>query len=214
MKKYLLMTMLFLLPVAAFAQGGYRLNKEGKADISVLYVGGQPDFDNSIGKRPADETEASVAARTASFEDFLKTKFTTVKAIRGETYVPAMSDDYDVTIFDGRLPEIEPAHRGYDSNGNPNYRRARMLPYDFDRAALTIASMGEVVSQSIGAKNDWYCLCLDADAHNWVADHPIFHGPFPVTMTTRMEPTPEDAKHYTYFTGPLPDSTLMWRVGV
>ena len=212
MKKYLLMTMLFLLPVAAFAQGGYRLNKEGKVDLSVLYVGGQPDFDNTIGKRPADETEASAAVRMASFEDFLKTKFTTVKAIRGSDYVPAMSDGFDVTVFDGRLPEIEPAHRGYDSKGNPDYRRARMLPYGFDRAAITIASMGEVVTRSIGAKNDWYCLCLDADAHNWVADHPIFHGPFSVTMTTRMEPTPEDAKHYTYFTGPLPDSTRMWRV--
>ena len=212
MKKYLLMTMLFLLPMAAFPQGGYRLKLEDRVDLRVLYVGGQPDFDNSINKRSPDETEASAVVRTASFEHFLKTKFTTVKTVRGSDYTPDLSDDYDVTIFDGRLPEIEPAHRGYDSKGNPDYRPARMLPYDFDRAAITIASMGEIVTRSIGSKNDWYCLCLDADAHNWVADHPIFQGPFPVTMTTRMEPTPEDAKHYTYFTGPLPDSTRMWRV--
>ena len=212
MNKYLLIVMLSLLPIAAFSQGGHRLNREGKVDLKVLYVGGQPDFETTGVRYSVDTIQASVAARMASFEDYLKTKFTTVTALRGDGYKPDMSNDYDVTIFDGPLPVIEPAQRGYDSNGNGVFTRSRVLPYDFDRAAITIASMGEMVTRSIGAKNDWYCLCLDADAHNWVADHPIFHGPFPVTMTTRMKPTPENAYHYTYYTGDLPDSTLMWRV--
>ncbi|MBR5100517.1 MAG: hypothetical protein IKX34_04355 [Bacteroidales bacterium] len=202
-----------LIPAASFAQTP-RLNRDGKVDLKVLYVGGQPDFETS--GRPKQDpavVEASVVARMASFEGFLKEKFTTVKSIRGTDYKAEMSDDYDVTIFDGRLPVLEPVKHAYDRKGNsiPPYR-PRMLPHDFDRAAITIASMGEVVTRAIGSKNDWYCLCLDADAHNWVADHPIFKGPFPVKMTTKMKPTPEYAFHYTYYTGPLPDSTLMWRV--
>lgn len=201
--------------MAACTDGGHRLNGDGKVDLRVLYVGGQSDFETMGGTRhSAEEIETSVAARMDSFEEFLKSKFTAVEVIRGENYSPDMSNAFDVTIFDGRPPVIEPRRQGYDSKGNSAYRVARLLPYDFDRAAITIASMGEIVTRAIGTKNDWYCLCLDADAHNWVADHPIFHGPFPVMMTTQLKPTPEDAKHYEYFTGPLPDSTLMWRVQI
>jgi len=54
---------------------------------------------------------------------------------------------------------------------------------------------------------------LDADAHHWRAEHPIFKGPFPVKMTVRMCPTPSDAFHYAYFMDePVPDSVLMWKV--
>ena len=202
-----------MAPATAFAQS-QRLNRDGKLDLKVLYVGGQPDFEEmGRTRRSAEEVEASVKSRMTSFESFLKSRFTDVKAIRGSEYKPELSNDYDVTIFDGRLPEIEPARMGYDSNGEGFSTRARVLPYDFDQAAITIASMGELVTRAIGSKNDWYCLCLDAHAHHWVAEHPIFKGPFPVSLKTEMRPTPEDAKHYTYYYDePLPDSTLMWRV--
>lgn len=208
-----LLTLALVAPVTAFAQS-QRLNRDGKLNLKVLYVGGQPDFEVDGGRRHSpEEIEASVVSRMAAFENFLSSKFTTVKAIRGSDFKPELSNDYDVTIFDGRLPEIEPARMGYDSKGEVFSVRARMLPYDFDRAAITIASMGEYVTRAIGSKNDWYCLCLDAHAHHWVTDHPIFKGPFPVTLETEMRPTPEDAKHYTYYYDePLPDSTLMWRV--
>ncbi len=211
MRKYLIL-FLTVITIVSCSQRG-QLNSEGLADLKVLYVGGQPDVETMGGRtHSAEESENSILERMASFETFLKSKFTVVEVIRGKNYAPEMSDTFDVTIFDGHIPVIEQAFRGYDINGNQVYNRARMLPYDFNRAAITIASMSEVITRAIGSKNDWYCLCLDADAHNWVEDHPIFHGPFTVSMTTRMEPTPDDAFYYTYFTGNLPDSTKMWRV--
>ena len=211
--KRILILFSILLPMAACTEGGHRLNGDGKVDLKVLYVGGQPDFETMGARYSADTIEASVVARMASFEAFLNEKFTAVKVVRGDDYAPEMSNDYDVTIFDGRPPVIEPARQGYDRRGNSLFSRARLLPYDFDRACITIASMGEVVTRAIGTKNDWYCLCLDEHAHHWVEEHPIFQGPFPVELPTEMRPTPEDAKHYTYFyDAPLPDSTLMWQV--
>lgn len=211
MRKYLLILPV-VLQVVACSQAGH-LNSDGKYDLKVLYVGGQPDVDTYSVKLTPEEMEASIEGRTAAFGTFLNEKFTSVTIVRGADYSPGMSDTVDVTVFDGNPPALKPASRGYDRKGNPDYVSAILLPDDFDRAALTIGKVGESVSQPIGSKNDWYCLCLDAQAHNWVPDHPIFHGPFPVTMTTELCPTPEDARHYTYFyDAPLPDSTLMWRV--
>ena len=89
----------------------------------------------------------------------------------------------------------------------------RHLPESVDRPMVRIAEGGNTVGRGIGLKSDWYCLCLDADAHHWRAEHPIFKGPFPVKMTVRMCPTPSDAFHYAYFMDePVPDSVLMWKV--
>lgn len=211
MKKYLF-PILSLILVAACSQAGH-LNSEGKADLKVLYVGGQPDVDPYSVKLSPEEKEASVRKRMASFETFLKEKFTVVETVRDSAYRPDLSAGFDVTVFDGVPPELEPARRGYDWKGRPDYVSAKRLPDDFDRAALMIGSVSEAVTRAIGCKNDWYCLCLDAQAHHWVEDHPVFRGPFPVSLTTELCPTPEDARHYTYFyDAPLPDSTLMWRV--
>ena len=211
MRKYLWILPL-VFQVAACSQAGH-LDSDGKYDLRVLYVGGQPDLDRYSAKPTPEELEASVTGRMAAFETFLKGKFTSVAVVRGADYSPEMSDSVDVTVFDGNPPVLERASNGYDRKGIAYYRGAKLLPDGFDRAALTIGSISESVSQPIGCKNDWYCLCLDAQAHNWVPSHPIFQGPFPVTMTTELCPTPEDAKYYTYFyDAPLPDSTLMWRV--
>lgn len=115
--------------MAACTDGGHRLNGDGKVDLRVLYVGGQSDFETMGGTRhSAEEIETSVAARMDSFEEFLKSKFTAVEVIRGENYSPDMSNAFDVTIFDGRPPVIEPRRQGYDSKGNSAYRVARLLP--------------------------------------------------------------------------------------
>ena len=46
-----------------------------------------------------------------------------------------------------------------------------------------IAEAGDIVGTRIGVKTDWYCLCLDADAHHFNKEHPIFHGPFEVNIS-------------------------------
>ena len=186
----------------------------GKADLSVLYVGGQPDYETYSVQKSAEARDSSVRARMAAFETMLKEYFDSVEVIRGDDYKPEMSEDYDVTVFDGRIPAVKPQVIERDAEGNvTKYVRAQLLPEDFDCAAVTIASMGEILGRAIGSKNDWYCLCLDAQAHSLVEDHPVFKGPFKTKLTFEKCPTPEDAFHYTYYyDGEMPDSLMMWRV--
>lgn len=78
---------------------------------------------------------------------------------------------------------------------------------------LMIAEMSDLLGRSIGLKTDWYCLCLDADAHHIHTEHPLFQGPFPVKMTLVKKPTPEAMFSYPYSGGSVaPDSLPMWRV--
>lgn len=181
-----------------------------KEKLSVLYVGGNTD----LYEAPANQKDSLIQARTASFRNLLESHFTTVKTLQGSEYNPEMSKNYDVTIFDGRPEALTPRIMERDENGNfTKYVPATYLPKDYDCATITIGSMGETMGQGIGTKNDWYCLCLDADAHSWDASHPIFHGPFDVKLNVSMKPTPDDAKHYTYYySEPLPDSIPMWSV--
>ena len=191
-----------------------QLNADGKSNLKVLYVGGNADYESFMEKRSSEEHEASVESRMQAFGDMLRDYFDSVAVINGKDYTPELSESYDVTVFDGRIPTIKPAIRETDAQGNiTRYVRAQLLPEDFDCAAVTIGSTGESVGRAIGSKNDWYCLCLDAHAHHFVKEHPIFHGPFKTAMTFEMRPTPEDAYHYAYFSDePIPDSILMWRV--
>ena len=185
-----------------------------KSDVSVLYVGGSSDLETVVTKVDSAVLAEDVKARMASFEQMLKEYFKNVAVVDAKDYVANLSDNYDVTIFDGVPPVLEPrkVERGEDGR-ILSQTPARYLPDNFSRPAVMIAEMGETLGRRIGLKTDWYCLCLRADAHSFRAEHPIFHGPFPVTMTTRMEPTPEDALHYAYFSDdPLPDSVLMWKV--
>ena len=76
-----------------------------------------------------------------------------------------------------------------------------------------IAEAGDIVGTRIGVKTDWYCLCLDADAHHFNKEHPIFHGPFEVNISVELKPTPSEAFRFVRTDGqPLPDSLEMWRV--
>lgn len=127
---------------------------------------------------------------------------------------PEMSRQYDVTIFDGTPPVISTTDERYVYQGKvTTYKRNNYLPDDYDCPTITIGHMGNTVGRTIGTKNDWYCLCLDADAHGMNLSHPIFHKPFKTTITRTLQPTPDDAKHYAYFQDfQVPDSVEMWRV--
>ena len=185
-----------------------------KSDLKILYVGGSSDIEVFGRNTDSATVQKDAMARTVSFEKMLKQYFKTVGVVQGKDYTMDLSDGYDVTIFDGKIKELTPRKIVRDANGNvTEYKQAAFLTEDFNRPAIVIAEMGETLGRSIGLKTDWYCLCLDANAHHFRAEHPIFNGPFPVKMTVQMQPTPEDAYHYAYYyDGKIPDSIPMWKV--
>lgn len=187
-----------------------------KTALRVLYVGGSPEFD-TIGSRESDSDKISESAkeRTAAFDKLLREYFTVVKSIDAKDYKPEMSKNYDVTIIDGRpQPYKVNKYKMMTKWGERDMEDRIYFPDDFDRPVLTIAEAGENVGRGNGIKTDWYCLCLDADAHSWVKDHPIFKGPYQVNLNVEIKPTPDPAKNeYAYFIDyPIPDSIPMWRV--
>lgn len=181
-----------------------------KQPLKVLYVGGATD----VYQPQPGQTDSLRLVRTASFYNLLSEYFTKVDTIWGAEYSPEMSKNYDVTVLDGNPKELTPRIMERNSAGEIiSYSAATYLPADYDCATVTVGSVGNAVGRSIGVKNDWYCLCLDAQAHHWVKDHPIFKGPFKTKMTVEECPTPEDAYHYKYYyDGPIPDKLPMWRV--
>lgn len=187
-----------------------------KSELRVLYVGGSPEMElMGNPKKPAQSViDKSVKERMASFAKFLNTYFTTVKVINAKDYTASMSNDYDVTIFDGTPKPIKPQIIERDASGRVmRYEKPGYLPMDFNRAALCIADASETIGRSVGTKMDWYCLCLQDKAHSWMKDHAIFRGPFTVNLKTTMEPTPEDAKmHASWENKTLPEKLEMWDV--
>lgn len=197
-----------LLLLAGTLNAGIR-----KSDLRVLYVGGSPDIDNMSARPDSALVAQSVVKRMASFEKMLKRYFKQVTVIHARDYRAALSDDYDVTVMDGKPTPILPEIMERNASGQvTRYEKPGYLPFDFDRPMLTIADMSDEIGRRIGVKNDWYCLCLDADAHHIRMGHPIFKGPFPVKMTLANKPTPEVARTLPYEGGAAPDSLPMWRV--
>lgn len=210
MKKLLIALSCFML--TGCSSSGL-LNNDGKATLKVLYVGGAAEFETFGSHRSKEGMEASALERTAAWEAMLKERFDSVATVQGKAYNPEMSKGYDVTIFDGAIPAIRPRELIRDAEGKvTKVIPALRLPEDFDCASVAIGQQSEAIGRGLGTKNDWYCLCLDAHAHGMQLDHPIFKGPFRTDLTFEMRPTPEDAKHYEYFTPNLPDSVEMWRV--
>lgn len=192
-----------------------------KQKLNVLYLGGQVDW--SHGEygfidhfKSEAEYEQEKIKRKASFEVLLRTYFTKVKTMDAKDWKPEMSNDYDVTIFDGVPPVMEEKETEYTYNGKTTkYKKKSYLPMNFSCPSITISSVGSIIGGQFGSKNDWLCLCLDADAHSMNLNHPIFKGPFKTKITLSKQATPEDAKHYAYFQdGHVPDSVMMWKVNI
>lgn len=190
------------------------LSVMAKERVSVLYVGGSPDFDNIAVKKDSAIVAKSAKMRTADFEKFLRQRFYKVKAIQGKDYTAEMSKDYDVTVFDGKPKALRGEIIERDDQGRViRFERPKYLPDDFDRAAVCIAEASEDLGRSLGSKNDWFCLCLENYAHNWNKDHPVFKGPFKVNIKSEMRPTPANAFEYCPMYGyTLPEQTEMWLV--
>ncbi len=188
-------------------------------ELRVLYLGGQSEWSNGEYGGPKkfateEDFQQQVTERMNDFGELLRTYFDSVTVMRAADYRPEMSYNYDVTIFDGVPPTLVDREVVKDENGRvTNVIPASYLPDDFSAASITIGCIGNTIGRSIGSKNDWYCLCLDADAHGMNLEHPIFNGPFKTSITLTKQPTPEDALHYQYFFDePLPDSVMMWTV--
>lgn len=182
-----------------------------KSNLKILYVGGSPDVEN-FSNRDTVTMKKSAVERMKSFEDMLKTYFNSVTVIHAGNYTENLSKNYDVTVFDGTPKPIQPRIMERDASGNvTKYLMAGYLTEDFDRPAITIGELGETLGRRIGLKTDWYCLCLDADAHSFRQGHAIFNGPFPVKMTIEEKPTPEAAAHYASGE-PVPAMLPMWKV--
>lgn len=183
-----------------------------KAELKVLYVGGTPEFETmTAGDIPADVMEKSIGERMRSFEEFLRDYFTSVTVVRAEEYTQKMSDDYDVTVMDGLPAPVVPR---FTDREKGIYLQEGYLDEDFDRPMLTIGYLSDKLGRRIGTKNDWYCLCLQSDAHSWRPEHPIFNGPFEVNLTVVDEPTPEPIYNFPHHFegGRVPETMPMWKV--
>lgn len=208
MKKLLIL--LCLIGCVAISRG----EEIKKSNLRILYVGGSANSDIFSGKGDSAEAQKSIEERMNSFKEMLERYFTSVKVINAQDYTAALSSDYDVTVMDGTPKSILPKVVEKDDKGEiTKYLLPGYFPEDYSCPTVTIGELGEMLGRRIGLKTDWYCLCLDADAHHFRKEHPIFIGPFPVSMTIRMKPTPSDAYHYAYYAdGPIPDSIPMWKV--
>ncbi|WP_163410255.1 hypothetical protein [Flavobacterium ajazii] len=205
-KGTVLVLILFCIP--AFAQ---EIKKE---NLSVLYVGYDPAVpaDEKIISSPTgnggmtpERFKEELKTRFGAFETYLKKYFAKVKSVDARSYTADLSAQYDVTIFDQNINPWEKMQT------TPKYKPAKYLKEDFDFPTIFIGHTAPVMGGSIGLKIDWLCLCLDAEAHHLKNEHPIFKGPFPVSLTMVTKPTPEGIFHYPSGKN-VPKEIPMWRV--
>lgn len=209
MKQLMILFALLIWNLQSNAQKKPMLQK-----LRVLYVGGSANWQPEHFEGKPEELKKDIAQRVSSFEGMLKQYFTDVNVVDAADYSPSMSEQYDVTLMDGTPKPIIARQNITDASGKiTGIIPAGYLSEDFNEPMLFIGELGEKMGRSIGLKLDWYCLCLDAHAHNFRNEHQIFKGPFPVNMTLETKPTPADAFHYEYFLGKKTPKTLpMWRV--
>lgn len=207
-RKISILIVALCISVVGLAQQGLK-----KFPLRVLYVGGATNWEEEAYAN-AEERAKDVEARKKSFEGMLGAYFTAVKVIDEKDYTQDLSAHYDVTVMDGIPKALSERKMERDASGRvTNIIPAAYLTEDFDKPMVFIGSVGNPLGRSIGVKVDWYCLCLDAHAHNYRAEHAIFKGPFKVKLTEEMRPTPADAFHYEYFLGKeTPKTTKMWQV--
>lgn len=187
-----------------------------KQNLKVLYVGYRPDLplpDYATLRRSA-ESQAGYETRMGAFKAMLANYFTCVETVDVRDYQEVMSEDYDVTIFDGLPEPIEKAVVAKD----PMFdiltilkKHGVYLTENFDRPAIFVGYVADEIGHSLGLKLDWYCLCLFYHALNIRTEHPIFHKPFDVKITLEKRQTPEDFYNYNQ-DWVLPREIPMWRV--
>ena len=204
--------LLLVCLLACWTVAGYAAGDKKPKDMRILYLAGNSDWNADAVEKSV--IEENVAQRKEAFGGLLRKYFGEVTVMDAADYSPELSEGYDVTIFDGLPPALEPRREEHDpATGRTKYIPPRYLPDDFDAPCVTIGVVSAQIGERIGVKNDWFCLCLDACAHHLREGHPIFHGPFKVSLTFEEQPTPDDAFYYQHqFDEPIPKSLPMWRV--
>ncbi len=172
--------------------------KEKKArQMAILFVKGENnDIYAQMKPRLAPGVyEEAQTKRHEAFRTLLGKYFKQVRMMDVKEYTPDVSYQYDVTIFDGTPTGVG------------------KLPMDFSVPCITIGEVSSSIGRTLGLKNDWFCLCLDAHAHHLNTDHPIFKGPFKTKLTYEERPTPGEAFFYQHlFDEKIPETLPMWRV--
>ncbi|TNJ46961.1 hypothetical protein KFZ70_05915 [Tamlana fucoidanivorans] len=215
MKNYILKIAIFFV-ISLFYES---LEAQQKSDIKVLYVGFQPERDMPkrlgfyvTGSLDNERFKEEYPKRYSAFIDYLNSYFKVVKGVDARDYDSSLSAEYDVTIFD-HIPDPKTnAVEEKDENGQTiGYKPPKYISDEFDHATIFIGHTAPVMSSPVGSKLDWYCLCLDAHAHNINYDHTIFNQPYEVELTIKNKPIPSGALHYLSGKN-LPDSIPMWQV--
>jgi hypothetical protein len=187
--------------------------------LRVLYVGYSPEKPlppNSlrIGAGISDDRfEEDLRSRMDAFKSLLNKYFGEVATIDARDYKEEISDDYDVTIFDGLPEPVRPQilERDPETGNTIRYEAAQYLSDGFSNAAVFIAQIAPTLGEPIGTKTDWYCMCLYNHAFEINTEHPVFNVPLKVQISMEYEKTP--AELFMYPSGKnLPDKIPMWRV--
>lgn len=202
MKKVLFSLLLTVITFSgAFAQG--------KQKYSVLYVGGSSNYDVTSGAVDDSVMVAKDAKeRSADFVKFLQARFKKVQYVDAKDYKQSMSDKYDVTVLDGRPQALHPVKQE-----NGKYFYAQYFTEDFERPIVCIAEQADRCLSSIGSKCDWFCMCLNFDAHHWDEKHAIFKGPWKVKPQPYKEKTYPTAFEYGPIYGyEVPDSIIQFTI--
>lgn len=210
-----LLVMLVVFTSAFSSQTLKAQTKTEKSDLTILYVGSNPDeaLTEKQKKRVSNPERAAELrkTRTPDYNAFLKQYFNKVDVVFSVDYKEEMSAKYDVTIIDDYLKEISGGWIKDPETGEKKYEMPKYLTEDFDHATVMIGEPSAFIGQGRQLKIDHLCLCLDALAHGMDLKHTIFHKPYKVNISYEETETP---KNYTmrYSGRNLGDSMPMWRI--
>ena len=153
MKKILLALIATIFVSGLFAQQ--------KQKLSVLYVGYSPEKElptynrRKMSYESEEHFKQEFTKRMPSFVNLLNKYFSKVGSIDARDYKESDSDKYDVTIFDEATTPIAKAIRGKDpETGKFRYVPAKFLSEDFDRPAIFIGIVADIMTRSLGSKLD------------------------------------------------------------
>ncbi|MFT7619178.1 MAG: hypothetical protein ACI97A_002828 [Planctomycetota bacterium] len=152
-KQTLLLLLILILAVGLNAQ---ETTKED-VGLRVLLVAHDPEAPSiPFASSATSRTYALYRERTAAFEALLRYHFKHVKVVYGADYTSAISDNFDVTVFDARPKALSPSSRNENpTTGEIDFKPARYLPESFNRASLTISDNSPRIGEPLGLKLDW-----------------------------------------------------------
>ncbi len=209
-RKIIILLLLFIIV--------HKIQAQKKQDISVLFVGNDPNIELSEAQKKnmawvsSERYQKEIKTRMSAFVNYLENYFTEVKAVDVSKYFAAMSNNYDVTIFDEVPKPIKKTVREQNpKTGKWKYEPDEYVPKGFNRPSVFIGHTAAQIGRPIGSKLDWYCLCLTKWAHHIKTDHPIFQGPFKVNITLKNRLTPKPILN-AWDGGDMPTTIPMWTV--